>query len=215
MKVKFLILFVILCLPCLLNAKDRDMNELPMYGGKHNPTVEQNKQFSASAAKLGWQYYYRGDLDTAMKRFNQAWMFDRDSIDALWGFGMIMGQRSAQEDTEHNLKESIRFLDLAIQKSPQNARILVDLAFSHTLFGQYLNEKGIRGSRDEFLKAGHLYESAEKLDKKYPLLQANWSVLEFYMGNYLKAQERLEQAKKLGFQPDPAYVKDIESKLKK
>ena len=99
MKIKFLILFVILCLPCLLNAKDRDMNELPMYGGKHNPTVEQNKQFSASAAKLGWQYYYRGDLDTAMKRFNQAWMFDRDSIDALLGFGMIMWQRSAQEDT--------------------------------------------------------------------------------------------------------------------
>ena len=106
-------------------------------------------------------------------------------------------------------------MDLAIQKLPQNDRILVDLAFSHTLFGQYLNEKGIRGSRDEFLKAGHLYESAEKLDKKYPLLPANWSVLEFYMGNYIKAKERLEQSRKLGFKPDPEYVRDLESKLKK
>jgi tetratricopeptide (TPR) repeat protein len=191
------------------------MNEMPMYGGKHNPTVEQNKKFSASAAKLAWQYYYKGDLDTAIKRFNQAWMFDRDSIDALWGFGLIMGQRASQELPEQNLKESIRFLGLVFDKAPQNVRILVDLAFSHTMFGQYLNDKRKAGSHDEFLKAVRLYEAAAKLDAKYPLLHSNWSVLEFYRGNYLKAQERLDQAKKLGFQPDPEYVRDLESKLKK
>ncbi len=149
-----------------------------------------------------------------MKRFNQAWMFDRYSVDALWGFGLIMGQRASQEDTEHNLKESVRFLDMAINKSHQNARLLVDSAFAHTLFGQYLKEQGGAKSRDKFLKALHLYESAEKLDPKYPLLYSNWSALEFYMGNYLNAQKRLEQAQRLGFQPDPAYVKDLESKLK-
>ncbi len=60
-----------------------------------------------------------------------------------------------------------------------------------------------------------MYESAMKLDTKYPLLHSNWSVLEFYMGNYPKAKERLEQATNLRFKPDPAYVRDLESKLKK
>jgi len=212
---KSLLLIAMLCLPCLVSAKDRPINELPMYGGKHNPSVEQNKQFSESAAKLAWQYYYRGDLDTAIKRFNQAWMFDRDSINALWGFGLIMGRRASEELPEHNLKESIRFLSMAAEKAPRDVRILVDLAFSHTVFGQYLNENGKGGSSDEFLKAERLYEAAAKIDTKYPLLHSNWSVLEFNRGNYLKAQERLEQARKLGFRPDPEYVRDIETKLQK
>jgi tetratricopeptide (TPR) repeat protein len=215
MKIKSLLLILLLCIPLLVYAKDRPTNELPMYGGKHNPAVEQNKAFSASAAKLAWQYYYRGDLDTAIKRFNQAWMFDRDSIDALWGFGLIMGRRASEELPEYHLKESIRFLDMAFKKSPANARIIVDLAMSQTLFASYLKAKSDANAQQEFLKAISLFEAAAGHDNKYPLLHANWSVLEFYMGNYLKAQERLEQAKKLGFQPDPAYVKDIENKLKK
>ena len=215
MNIIFLILISMLCLPYLANAKDHPINELPMYGGKHNPEVEQDKKISEAAAQLGWQYYYRDDLDTAMKRFNQAWMFDRDSLEALWGFGVIMGRRASQEQPEHNLKESIRFLGLAVEKAPQNVSILVDLAFSHTVLDQYLKEKGKTGSRDELLKAERLYEAAVKLDPKYPLLHLNWSVLEFYRGNYLKAQERLEQARSLGFQPDPAYVRDLEIKLKK
>ena len=49
-----------------------------MYGGNHNPTVEENKEASRSAAELGWRYFCKGDVDTAIKRFNQAWMFDRN-----------------------------------------------------------------------------------------------------------------------------------------
>jgi tetratricopeptide (TPR) repeat protein len=215
MKIKFLIMIVMLCLSLWVNAKEWPTNEIPMYGGSHTPTVEQNKKFSESAAQLAWQYYYKGDLETAIKRFNQAWMFDRDSIDALWGFGLIMGRRASEELPEQNLKESIRFLGMAVEKAPRNARILVDLALSHTTFGQYLINNGDTGSRDEFLKAKRLYETAEKIDPNYPLLHFDWSVLEFYQGNYLKSQERLNQAKKLGFQPDPVFVQDLEGKLKK
>jgi tetratricopeptide (TPR) repeat protein len=215
MKIKFLIIMVMLCLPLWVNAKERPTNEIPMYGGTHTPTVEQNKKFSESAAQLAWQYYYKGDLDTAIKRFNQAWMFDRESVDALWGFGLIMGKRASEELPEQNLKESIRFLGMADEKAPRNARILVDLALSHATFGQYLNNIGNTGSHDEFIKASGLYEAAEKIDPNYPLLYFDWSVLEFYQGNYLKSQERLDQAKKLGFQPDPVFVQDLEGKLKK
>jgi hypothetical protein len=215
MKSKLLIIILLLCLPLWVHAKERPINEMPMYGGMHTPSVEQNKNFSESAAKLAWQYYYKEDLDTAIKRFNQAWMFDHDSIDALWGFGLIMGRRASEDKPEHSLKESIRFLGLAVEKAPRNVRILVDLAFSHTMLGQYLSAKAIAGSDDEFLKAGLLNEAAEKIDSKYPLLHFNWSVLEFHRGNYSKSKERLDQAKNLGFQPDHEFVQDLDKKLRK
>ena len=132
----------------------RPMEGLAMYGGEHNPEVEPNKDYSQSAAKLGWDYFYKGEPDIAMKRFNQAWMFDRDSVDALWGFGVVMGARAAQEDPEHHLRESVRFLEMAHSKS-----------------SRYLAQ------------ARKLFEQCEKIDATYPLLYSNWSVLEFSGGS--------------------------------
>lgn len=192
-------------------AIERPINELPMYGGQHNPKVESNKKISQSAAKLGWKYYYSGDLDTAIKRFNQAWMFDRENVEALWGFGLIMGQRASKENTEHNLRESVKYLEMAKSRSPKNARILVDLAFSTTILGNFLlTEKKI--ANDEFNKARSLLQQAQKLEPEYPLVYSNWSVLEFYSGNYSTAKQLLAKSKKLGFKPDPAYEKELQNK---
>ena len=133
-------IFIILCLISNLANAERPMNEMPMYGGTHNPKVGHNKSHSSSAAKLGWKYYYKGDLKTAIKRFNQAWMFDRNSAEAFWGFGLIMGRRASEENTEKNLKESIKYLKKADQLSKNDPAIIVDLAFSKTLLWYYLKE---------------------------------------------------------------------------
>ena len=211
MRRSIIALVITIAFHCLAYAVERPLNELPMYGGQHNPDVEANKKFSQSAADLGWQYFYSGDLDTAIKRFNQAWMFDRENADAYWGFGLIMGQRSIKEDPEHNLKESIKYLEMANSRSPRNARILVDLAFSHTVLGEYfLSNK--KNAKDEFNKARELFKQAESLEPEYPLVYSNWSVLEFSTGNFMEAKKLLARAKKLGFKPDPSYEKDLERK---
>jgi tetratricopeptide (TPR) repeat protein len=209
------IILLVVGLAAPLCWAERTENELPMYGGKHNPEVKQNKEFSASAAKLGWQYYYRGDLDTAIKRFNQAWMFDRQSAEAFWGFGLIMGRRSDKEDAEQNIREAIRFLEMAASRQANNPNILVDLGYSCTGLGVLLKDKGDLASTNDFLKARAAFERAERLNPDLPPLHSNWSVLEFSQGNYQKAKERLDRAKKLGFKPDPAYVKSLENKLRK
>jgi len=173
---------------CSAHAENRPINELPMYGGQHEPDVEPNKENSASAAELGWKYYFEGDIDTAIKRFNQAWMFDRENAEAFWGFGLIMGQRASHENIEHNLRESVRYLQNAKSLSQNNPRLLVDLAFSHTLLGAFLKSQKQSEYKDEFLQARKLLKDAEKLDSSYPLLYSNLSVLEFYVGYYIKAK---------------------------
>ncbi|MDD3815382.1 MAG: hypothetical protein PHZ02_12150 [Desulfocapsaceae bacterium] len=191
------------------------MNELPMYGGQHNPTVERNPDFSRDATQRGWEAYYQGDLDTAIKRFNQGWMFDRENPEVYWGFGLIMGQRSSQESPEQNLKESIRFLHMATEKVPENGRIIGDLAFSNTILGHYYNseKKNNNLANEHFDKASDLFIKAFKADSQYPPIVANWSVFYFYTGDYLKAKSKADEAIKMGYQFSPAYIKDLEDNL--
>lgn len=185
-----------------------------MYGGNHNPTVEQNKEFSKSAVDLGWKYYYQGDLDTAIKRFNQGWMFDRENPEVYWGFGLIMGQRASAEDTEGNLKESIRFLEMATDKNPDDGRIIGDLAFSHTILGHYLKseKKNDKRSKEHFGKAEKLFPQAFKLAPKYPPIVANWSVYYFYTEQFDQAQNKAHEAVKMGYQFSPDYINDLRQK---
>ncbi|MDP8219042.1 MAG: hypothetical protein P9M03_09990 [Candidatus Theseobacter exili] len=193
---------------------ERPDNELPMYGGQYVPVVEPDKKNSKSAAKLGWQYYYNGDLDTAIKRFNQAWMFDRGNLDAFWGFGLILGRRADRENTVINLKESIKYLEIALQKSDSNPRIMVDLALSETQLANYLKENKVSSFKKHFDTARELYIKAGKLDKNYPLLYFNWSLLDYYEGNFRLAKSKLEKSKELGFNPDPNYERDLIDKIK-
>ena len=194
----------------------RPENELPMYGGKHTPNVERNKESSTSAAKLGWQYYYKGDLDMAIKRFNQAWMFDSNNVDALWGFGLIMGQRASQEDPETSLKESIRFLQMAKERAVKNGQIIGDLAFSHTILGHYYKteRKNDNMAGEHFAEAGKLFADAYNADPKYPPIVANWSVFYFYTGSYQKAKSKADEAIGMGYEFSPDYISDLKKHMR-
>lgn len=81
-------------------------NMLPMYGpALTEAQSEVNKKFldalalgkshadirrrSDNAMASGWNCYYRGELDTAMFRFNQAWLIDSSSIAPYIGFSTI------------------------------------------------------------------------------------------------------------------------------
>lgn len=206
------ILFSLIALTVTALAQT-EPEDLPMYGDEHKPCLEENKGFSKDAAKLGWKYFYGGDPDVAMKRFNQAWMFDRKNPEAYWGFGLIMGQRAAQAEPEKNLQESIRFLDMARKLDEKNGRIVGDLAFSHTLLGNVLTSEGKDG-KAQFATAEKLFAQAYALDAKYPPISMNWSVLKFYSGDYPEAKRLLAQAVSLGMKPDSAYVKELEGRVK-
>ncbi|MEL1241117.1 tetratricopeptide repeat protein [Flavobacterium flavipallidum] len=39
--------------------------------------------------KLGFDYLYKGDIKTAMYRFNQAWLLDPKNENVFWGFGAV------------------------------------------------------------------------------------------------------------------------------
>jgi tetratricopeptide (TPR) repeat protein len=66
----------------------------------------------------GWEYLNNNDLNTSMKRFNQAWLLDSSRADIYWGFGALMGKKN-------NFKASVDFFEraLALQKMDASAII--------------------------------------------------------------------------------------------
>ena len=84
------------------------LNEQPMFGNqpKTAEMINADAQFIASTQKygtraqvsdksvqLGWQYFAKHDIPTAMKRFNQAWLLDPDNGDAFHGFAVLVMER--------------------------------------------------------------------------------------------------------------------------
>lgn len=111
------------------------INELPMYGHLQK-TPEQEiadteyiramtrdgrsrEDAADSAARLGWNFFYKGDCATAIKRFNQAWLLDPDNQLALWGFGAISLDRG-------EFDAATTYLELAIQNGPENPKLRSD-----------------------------------------------------------------------------------------
>ncbi len=141
---KFLTSFalLIICLASCAPAEDcpEGTNLIPMYGHikKCRTLLELDKEFVSgclrdfhsrdAAAKYytnkGWDYFWKDDLSTAMKRFNQAWMLDSTSADVYWGFGDILGKQEKYE-------ESIVMLERALQLKQTEAKIWVATAVSY------------------------------------------------------------------------------------
>lgn len=117
-------------------AKDYPPNELPMYGGitKTHEMVLADEAFIQAALKgghtraeasdmvvlLGWKYLRQGDLATAMKRFNQAWLLDPDNGDAFHGFAAMTFSR------DHDAAAADKLFREGVGKPRQKPGIFLD-----------------------------------------------------------------------------------------
>jgi len=153
---KFLLPLTIILLSC---SPKEDCNEkinlLPMYGKvkKCDKQIQTDNKFFAfcdkefknrkEAAKiyvnLGWAYLNNGILDTAMFRFNQAWLLDSALIDVNWGFGAVLG---AQQQYE----QAIYYLKRYQTANPNNDRIYIDMATTYFQYASFQNQKGLNDS---------------------------------------------------------------------
>jgi tetratricopeptide (TPR) repeat protein len=63
----------------------------------HNgDTVEAAKE----SARIGWYYFYKGVMDTAMYRFNQGWLIDRNYPASYFGFAAIREYQGIKSEAE-------------------------------------------------------------------------------------------------------------------
>lgn len=114
-----------------------EINLQPEYGHikKSAQQVGDDKQFVENAlkvegtarkasdhlVKLGFDYLYRGDVKTAMYRFNQAWLLDPKNENAYWGFGAVYF-------TFNDTNEALKQYEKGLLINPHSSNILTDKA---------------------------------------------------------------------------------------
>lgn len=157
MKKTIIIVLLHLVLFGIAQASERPINELPMYGGQDKSHIQPNAEFSQNASDIGWEYLMKGDFDTAIKRFNQSWMFNHNNVNALWGFGIVTLHRGniLNENSLFNLKESVKYLEMAKSIKPNELRLIVDLSLSYIFLGNELKK-----NNEQYMQ---YFDKAEKI----------------------------------------------------
>jgi tetratricopeptide (TPR) repeat protein len=105
-------------------------NELIATELKENGT---HRKASDALIKVGFTYLYRGDLKTAMYRFNQAYLLDATNENIYWGFGAIYGSFG-------DYPAALEQYDKGLAINPNNALILTDKATIY--FVNFQQEQG-------------------------------------------------------------------------
>lgn len=205
------------------------INELPMYGNIERTqeqididnkfikavTANQSREdASKEAVSLGWQYFDKGDLKTAMKRFNQAWLLDPQNPKAYWGFGVILGSQAEEESSVEKLDQSIDMLEKAYKLMPQNFKVIVDLAHSYTGKAWVIKYEQNKDASEYFKKANELYDKAKGIEPSYGLLYLNWAASLHYEDRNEEALNLINEAEALDIDIPEGLIKEIEDSIK-
>jgi len=186
MKKIILILFCFAFIACS-NSKQQTpenvpcqegINLMPMYGGV--PKCEQqlasdkgflatcDEQFASrqeavmSYVETGWKYLHQKDFDTAMKRFNQAWLLDDKSPVVYYSFGYLLAKKG-------DFGDAASFYKKALDMNGEDQELLMPIADGYKNLYENSKDKKYKSKTIELLtkmiKSGHSKKEAEEMLK--------------------------------------------------
>lgn len=132
MKILYTALFILTILSSCQSQDNKVDNTVPMYGGikKSKEHKEIDNEFIQDCLKEfgsidnsvnvqidhAWKYFYNNDLETAMKRFNQAWLLNPEFPDSYFGFASLL-------EMKNKSKEATKYYNLGIEKDKESNRL--------------------------------------------------------------------------------------------
>ncbi len=190
-----LLLAALSTFPNLGHAAERPANEQPMYGNAKRAPIEKNEEFSNIAVDRGWQALARNDLSTAIKRFNQGWLLNRDNGRTYWGFAVIMQLR------DQNTAGAIEMFERARKLLPNDPALLLD-------YGRILEGGG------QYHEAIKNFKAALALDENIP--PAYYGLVRAYLGlkDIRTAAHYAKVGKKFGIPLSDREIDDLQQLAK-
>lgn len=144
--------------------------------------------------RLGFDYLYKGDLKTAMYRFNQAYLLNPKNSGIYWGYGAVYTALGAYDQARNEYNEGLKI-------DPKSAPILTD--YGTTYLGEYYAT--VRSNYK--LATKHLNKAKEKLleayshDNRYINTTYKLSIVYLYSQDCDNAKKYLKETRDLGGQP--------------
>ena len=208
----------ILALSSLTIAQASDNNLIPKYGLQPKSESEKaaDSQFIArmekhfdgdrvkaaqAVAKRGWDFFRDGDISTAIKRFNQAWLLDPKNVQALWGMGAI--------SSGSDLKTALSLFLEAEAIDDSDIDLNVDCTRTMSLLAA--RDKDFAMMKDAMTRF-------ERISRRAPLHAMNWqnwAVALYYTGDYAGAWEKIKVVENRGASArlDPGFIEALTQKM--
>jgi Tfp pilus assembly protein PilF len=179
------------------------MKVQPMFGNQAKTDAQQradekflsscDKSFSSRAEASnffmdrGWEFLNAGQTDTAVYRFNLAWLLNPDNHNTYWAFGLV-------EFSKGNTPGAVGLYERALKIQPKNSLLLSDMAAAHL----YLF--------DTTKKKKHLKEATGYLDRSIAADARNayaltgLSQVRYHQKKYAEAWDLLHQGRNIDLQ---------------
>lgn len=149
--------------------------------------------FAKDAVTKGWDYFHKGDLDTALKRFNQATIIDPNFAPGYFGMAYVYSVQNKLDLAIENYQKSI-----ALDSTYPPAYSNLGLALLYS------------GKPKEALP---MLEKAVKMDPKDGDAQVNLALYYFGQKDYSASWTHIHKAQDLKAKIQKEFVTDLKSKM--
>jgi len=219
--------FTVWLMGCATPPPEPRIDNLPMYGQPDLQRPEFLKKadeaFIAKAAEgLGgreaaskaWseqadQFMRQGNLDYAMRRYNQAWLLNPNNYQPYWGFGRVLLERDKIDEAIVHLEKAISLCHDAYQK----VALLSDTGTAYTYKAASISES-MSVERARFFKmANNKFEESTRLDPNDANAWMRWAYALFLEGDYEGSWMKVKKAQSLGATGIDAIVKKLSEKM--
>lgn len=143
---------------------------------------------------VGFGYLYRGDLKTAMYRFNQAYLLDSENSDIYWGYGAVYMTLEQYDRAKQQYEEGLA-------TAPDNTHLLTDYATYFMVQYYRLYPTDSKAAFDHLETAIRYLLKSFQLDPTDQNTSYKLSSCYLVSADCNKAREYYELCKELGGQP--------------
>lgn len=152
------------------------------------------------------KFMAQGNIDFAMRRYNQSWLLDPSNYQPFWGFGRVSLEQG-------KTAEAIAFLKTAkglVNDPFQEVALLADIGTVYTVLAD-----SVFGEEKEsyFALANENFVASTQLDPQYADSWRRWAFSLFEQGHYSDAWAKVERARELKARPFPdAFISALSNK---
>ncbi|MBI3221630.1 MAG: hypothetical protein HYZ46_00760 [Nitrosomonadales bacterium] len=213
---------------CAMQPTIRSDEILPMYGQPEAIRSDEQKwadeefikqaaaSFSGSRERAstalwreGEEQVDRGNLDFAMKRYNQSWLLNPNNYRPYWGFGRVLAQKEKPDEAIAQLERALQLIDDPYQK----VALLSDRGMVYSQKAFYTNAENKRELAHWFELANASFEESTSMDASYKNSWFGWARSLYFEGRYAEAWVKVKKARELGVSFPISFIKSLGEKM--
>lgn len=213
---------------CAAGPAGQRIDNIPMYGQPQIPRPDFLKKadedfikqassaFGGSreeASKAWWaqaeKFMSQGNMDYAMRRYNQSWLLNPNNYQPYWGFARVMLERDKIDEAIAYLESAKKLCDDPYQK----VALLSDTGTAYSYKAAGLPESLSTDRGRYFLLASKSFQEVIKLDPKYANAWERWAHSLYREGRYSDSWSKIKKARSLGAQDTEIFVRNLTEKM--